>query len=40
MKPFDMQLGFNKLNDMQQGYFLNYTCYLGINKRKYHNSPQ
>ena len=36
MEPIDMRQSFQKYSDMQQGYFLNSTCDMAINKRQRH----
>ena len=36
MEPIDMRQGSEKYSDNRQGYFLNSTCYIAINKRQRH----
>ena len=36
MEPTDMREDFKQYSDMWQGYFLNLTCDMGINKRQRH----
>ena len=36
MEPIDMRQGSEKYSDMRQGYFLNSTCDMAINKRQRH----
>ena len=36
MEPIDMRQGSEKFSDMRQGYFLNSTYDMAINKRQRH----